>query len=184
MALEHLQSACIPADPDPNALILEWQTAQAALGAPMPNPGQPAIHPIPASEHGHVAQLSAMPWVAPYLVANPGADFKLVEIDQLLAYQASVDNDRSHHHCHALTTPPSLGEMMHMCLPLAPPNDTFTLQNGPGQQSMLLRARSLNIRAVAQGFVAPGLIGVHFNHALPLSHVYVVRCFGTVGVRI
>jgi hypothetical protein len=170
-ALAHLQQACVPANPDPNALIAEWTAAAAALGAPIPSAGLPALHPIAAAEQAHIAQLSALPWIAPYLTANPGASFALVEIDPLLAYQASIDNDRSDHHCHALGRPPTMTEMMEVCLPLTQPSDTFTLQNGPGAQSMLLRARSLNVRAVAQGFVGAGTIGVQFNHALPLTHV-------------
>lgn len=178
-ALAHLQEVCVPTNSDPGVLLAEWQRATAALGAPFLNAGQPAIQTFTPPYDAHIAQLSALPWISPYLAANPGAEFRLIEIDPLLAYQATVDKERSSHHCNGLTIPPSMAEMLSICLPLSAPSDAFTIQNGPLGQSMLLRSRSLNLIVSAQGFVGVGTIGIQFIHKLPLAHVvrYNGRCY-------
>lgn len=64
-AINHLSGHCVPQNPDPAALIAEWNAAQAQLGAAMPNAGNPDIQPIPAAHDPHIQQLLAAPWAAP-----------------------------------------------------------------------------------------------------------------------
>src|SRR5690242_8343951 len=89
-AVNHLTTACMPPNPNQAALIAEWQTAQANLGVPTANAGNPDIQPIPTAHDGYMQQLQATPWVADYLATIPGSTFQLVEIDPLLAYQFTV----------------------------------------------------------------------------------------------
>src|SRR5262245_14507681 len=112
-AITHLRDRCIPADPADAALIAIWQAAKAKLGAAIAGAGQPDIQPIPAPHDQYIQQLVQMPWLQP-LLAGPwqGAEFKLVEIDKLLAYQLFVDTDHSANRCAGLSIPPKLEEML------------------------------------------------------------------------
>jgi hypothetical protein len=169
-AIAHLANACVPANPDPQVLAAEWHAAQANLGAPTPNAGHPDVQPIPGAEMAHITQLSALPWVASELAAMGGYQFALVEIDPLLAFQITVDGNRSDHHCGHLGQNPPLSDIMAACLPLGPPNEQINLsQQG---QSLLLKARSLNVRMTAQGFFQQeSRIGIQFGVSLALAHV-------------
>src|SRR5258708_6142220 len=56
-AINHLRTACVPPVDTDAALIAEWQAAQAQLGAPIPNAGNPNIQPFPAAHQAHVQTL-------------------------------------------------------------------------------------------------------------------------------
>ena len=62
----------------------------------------------------------------------------MVEIDPLLAFQFTVDLERSQYHCASLSNPPTLEELLHLCLPLGQPNESITAV--PGPQSILLNS--------------------------------------------
>jgi hypothetical protein len=167
LALAHLSKACVPANADPAALIAEWAAAQARLGAPIATAGTPDIRPIPAT-HDAYAQL---------VLANPifgagapltGATLQMVEIDPLLAYQITVDSNRSAHHAGALSSPPTLDELLACCLPTTPSQENFDVY--PGLNSLVLKARSLNVRAF-NGFWVNNAMGVQFGVSIPFTHV-------------
>lgn len=178
MALAHFRQDCVPANSDDAALTAEWRAAQAQLDVqnlPVHNPGRPAFQPIPAAHQPYIAALRQVPWVAQYLASiHQPISFEMVELDPLLAYQFSVNMDRSQHHCGALTNPPTLQEMLPICLPQQEEAaDAKVLQQA---QSVILKAPTLNFRVVAQGPLgpAPGAInaaGIVFAVSLPLLHV-------------
>jgi len=184
-ALEHLRNVCVPADPSDAALIATWRAAQAQLGATIANAGNPNIRDIPTTEQHHIDQLVQQAWVVASMQGPlQGSIFRLVEIDPLLAFQYTVDIDRSDHHCGQIGQPPSLSELLHVCLPITPPPEHFMVSHHDKFahiQSAIIKSRSLNIRVTAQGVFkdpngVPVAAGFQFGPALPL--VQVVRFGG------
>ncbi len=113
------------------------------------------------------------------MLAGPwlGYTFSNVEIDALLAYQFHIDTDRSAHHCGGLSRPPTIQELLPICLPTAPaaePLETYGLQ-----QSMILKTRSLNVRTFAVGMFNAAFMGIQFGVAFPFAHVvrFNGRCY-------
>lgn len=174
-AVHHLRNDCKPDDPADAALFAEWQAAQARLGAAIPKAGKPDIQEIPQAHQAHLQQIlqawqaSPAPWML-------GASFKLVEIEPLLAYQFTVDTDRSHHHCNALNNPP-LDQLVPLCLPIAPQLEAIQTVRAP--QSLIIRARSLNVQMLQQGKLAENAVGITFGLSAPFVHVvrYNGRCY-------
>ena len=179
LAIQYLRNSCAYDQSfDDAALDAIWQAAKAKLGAPTPKAGTPDIQDIPASHSGYIANLMSQQYLADaWSTSLAGSALKLVEIEPLLAFQFSVDNLRSDHHCTKLATPPTLDELLEMCLPLVPPMDPVSVVQGP--QSMLITSRSLNFRPLAQGFMAGGFVGMHVGMGLPLAHVVRLngRCY-------
>lgn len=99
--------------------------------------------------------------------------FQMVEIEPLLAFQFVVDTDRSTHHCHNLSSPPTLDELFDLCLPPAPTNDE--IQFSHQGKSIIIRSRSLNLVTTAEGPLTipqqPATVGVQFSWTLPFVHV-------------
>lgn len=173
-AINHLTNACVPAvGSTPGSLVAEWMVATMSLGAPIPGAGNPDIQPIPASHAAYVQQLLAQPV---FQSEFKGCAVKLVEIDPVLAYQATVDSNRSAHHCGGMTKPPTLDELLQCCLPLTQQSEQ--IQVFPGVNSLILKARSLNIRHFA-GFWNQNVMGVQFGVSLPYVHVvrYGGKCY-------
>jgi hypothetical protein len=169
-AVFHLANACIPANPDPTVLAAEWAAARVRLGPATTNAGHPAVLPIPASHDHYIQQLKTThPVFQPPFGAMRDVAFHLVEIDALLAYQFTVDLPRSNHHCAAFANPPTLDALLECCLPLVPPNED--IKATPGPQSMVLRARSLNVRTLQQGIFNAEFMGIQFGVSLPYVHV-------------
>src|SRR5262245_10977169 len=122
-AIDHLRKACVPINDTDAALTAEWQAAKALLGPPVQNAGLPNMQPIPLTHQGHLTSLQQAPWAAPlFQGAYAGVTFQMVEVDPLLSFQFSVDDGRSGHHCQGLSAPPTIDEMLPLCLPLTPPN--------------------------------------------------------------
>jgi len=99
----------------------------------------------------------------------PTADFKLVEIDPLLAFQYTISKPRSGFHCDALGNPPTIAELLEVCLPQQQANEPVMLSSD--SKSVLIRAESLNIRTLQAGPIAPGVLGIQIGLTLPLLHV-------------
>jgi len=177
-AVAHLLAHCIPANPDVNALIAEWQAAQLRRGAPMPG-GNPDIRDIPAAHQPYINRLMQQDWVALLLGRQPSAQFKLVEIDPLLTIHFMADLDRSMAHCNALPQNPSIADLLPLCLPAVYAQEKINMIRLPDGQSkqlsvgsFLLTARSLNVRVVDTGFFqGDNRIGIQFGMPVPLVHV-------------
>ena len=167
-AINHLRNDCVLPDTSDAALTDEWNTARARLGPAIANAGKPDIQPIPSAHEPHIEQLLEQ-WQP-----GPGILFQLVEIDPLLALQSTVDRERADHHCGAFNRPPQLAELVPCCLPLGVQTETIQFVRGP--QSLIVRARSLNVELQAQGMLASNTIGIQFG--LSLAYVHVVRFNG------
>lgn len=175
-AVNHLRHDCVPVDPSDAALTLEWTAAKAKLGGPIPNAGLPDIQDIPAESAGHVQQIVEA-WAKEGFSGWPGTTFRLIEIEPLLAYQFAIDADRSNHHCKAFSNPAKPEELLRVCLPLAP--QTEDIQFVRASQSLIVRARSLNVQTHEQGMITPNTIGITFGVSVPYTHVvrYNGRCY-------
>lgn len=174
-ALRHLREACVAPDPSDPALEAEWLAAQTKLGAPVQNAGYPELLDMPADAAPHMAAVEAG-WPG-FFQQTPPPEFKMVELAPLLAYQFTVDGPRSNHHCAPFTNPPTLAERLNAALPTAPPHEDIHSQQLA--QSVVLTARSLNVRMVAQGMISPGLFGMQIDLSLPFVHVvrFNGRCY-------
>jgi hypothetical protein len=165
-AISHLQNACVLQDSNIGALVSHWLAARAAIGDPFANAGLPDIQPIPPSHHAYCDKLLALPSFPN--IWRRDCNIALVEIEPLLSYQTTINSSLSDEHRAELSTPPTLDQLMPICLPLEPAQEAFTIV--PGQNSLVLKSRSLNIRQ-KQGFWNQEFMGVQFGVAHPFAHV-------------
>jgi hypothetical protein len=176
-AIKYMRGNCVMPNPSDAALIGEWTTAQAKLGAPFDRAGQPDIQAMsPGVEQTYIQQLLQLPWVQAGL--PPNASFQCVEIDPLLAFQFHILTDHSDGHCGGLGLAPGIVELLPVCLPQAPPQANLRL-SGAGQ-SLLIAADSLNVRIFDQGwFQTENKAGIVFGISLPFVHVvrFNGRCY-------
>jgi hypothetical protein len=177
-AINYQRMMCVPADPSDAALLAEWNTARGNLGAVVSDAGKPNIQEIPPGCQAYIQQLSQQPWVQQSLAPYPGAAFKVVEIDPLLAFQFHILTDHSDNHCGTLRLAPGIADLLPIFLPQAPPQEALriSLQS----QSFVMAADSLNVRIMAQGlFQAENKVGIQFGIGLPFVHVarFNGRCY-------
>jgi hypothetical protein len=172
-AINHLKISCVPTPVGKSdaAFLADWTAAQAQLGAPVVNAGRPQSQLIPLTDP-HVQAVLNVPWAAAlHAMLAQGATFQMVEIDPLLAFQFTIDEERAATHCVALSQPPTRDELMALGLPLTLSNDQIhASQQG---QSVILKSRSLNLIINSQGPMPniPNVIGIQFAWALPIVHV-------------
>jgi len=184
-ALQHLKFSCVPApatktDAD---LVADWQAAKAKLGAPIANAGNPNLTPIAATDPRIAAITAAMlqsAWGSHFSgILGIGASFQMVEIAPLLAYQLSVDTDRSGSHCAQLANPPTEDELYACCLPTKVPTDQ--IHSSRQGQSMIIKSRSLNLVTFAEGPLQSPMptVGLQFWWGIPFVHVvrFGGRCY-------
>jgi hypothetical protein len=175
-AESYLSNICVPSDPAQPAVHADWQAAKGKLGPAIPNAGNPNILPIPQTHATYIAQLYALQWaqlVFPLTLVN----FALVEIDPLLAYQFHISDGHSAKHGAGFGNPPTIDELMAVCLQTNRPAEGWTKSYGP--QSMLITSRDLNVRAFAKGPLNDNLAGMAFGIGLPWVHVvrFNGRCY-------
>jgi hypothetical protein len=178
-AIHHLRFVCMPADPSDVALRAIWQAARAQLGAPTANAGNPGVHPIPAAQQPHVDQVRQVPWVTALLQMHPGADFRMVDIGPLLAWQQTVDLARCDHHCGQAQAPPTVDDVFRICLPTT--LDAVAPQVLPAPGALLIKARNGNLRITGWGGFTDKLTGANIagiRLGISPSLVHVVRYNG------
>jgi hypothetical protein len=190
-ALKHLRFVCVPAagpgvaDAD---LITEWNAARARLGAALANAGNPDIQNLPPVQAAFGATFMQTPWIAAALQQLPDVQLHMVEIDPLLAYQTFVDRDRTATHCQGLASPPTIEQLLSVCLPTAVPTPgAFNMsQVNPASQSLVITTPNHNLQNMQHGVfdvvmngVPSKLGGVRFHESLPFTHVVRLngRCF-------
>ena len=177
-ALNYLRSWCVPIDDSDVALIAEWHVARAARGNPTPNAGNPDMQPL-STAHPYVQRVMQSKW-APVFARWEGMSFQIVEIDPLLAYQIAVETARLDL-CAGLTQLPAIDELLPICLPLAPQSQEIQVSHTP--QSIIVRAKSLNVHTTLTGLINSSFLGIEFGPSLPFVSVarYNNRCYLTNG---
>jgi hypothetical protein len=186
-AVNHLKTACVHGGKSDPQLIADWHTAQANLGTAFPNAGKPTFQAFSATHQAHLQQLAQQlnqhPTFAP--VFAQGASFQLVEIEPLLAFQLTVDADRSNYLCRNLSKPhPTIEELLAVALPLNPVLDEFFWNAQP--QSVIVTSRSSNLRLLGGGVsITPSvsMAGIQFGILPPVVYVtqYNGRCYLSNG---
>ena len=180
-AISYLAGTCFTINQSPAALSAEWRDAKAKIGPPVANAGNPSIEPIPAHHQPYMQQLNALPWCIDMI--QQGWDFRLVEIDPLLAFQSHVDLARSATHCNAIPKPPSVADLLPICLPLQ--IEPVPIQWSSYPHSFILKSRSLNLRMMPPNpqMQPPNFIGIQWAVSLPFVQVvrFDNRCYLSNG---
>lgn len=188
-AINHLRLDCVPNPPnaDDAALHAIWTAARGQLGPLFPNAGNPAILPIPVSHQRYVGELLQEPWVAAAIPQLGVITFNLVEIEPLLAYQFIVDKDHADHQCQNLTRPPTLDELLGICLPKTQPIDNYYRSPiSTETDSVIIKSRNHNLQKIQWGIFNIGfgginsqVAGLQFHVSLPFVHVvrFDGRCY-------
>jgi hypothetical protein len=181
-AVSYLAQRCVPADPTPTVLSAGWQEARARRGGATPNAGRPETLAIPPRHAGHLRQVAKMPRFAETF-GQAGWEFRLVEIDPLIATQFEVELPRAESLCADLRGIPTEEELLRICLP--PRLETIPFDTHPKAHALMIRSRSLNLEIRASGMVAQDndrglyLAGAAFGPSLPLVQVgrFEGRCY-------
>jgi hypothetical protein len=169
-ALAHLKSVCVPTIQDDAILSAEWVQAKASLGSAIPNAGKPEIIDLPAQADDYLKLLTSQEWLVAHQSGTlAGVEFKLIEIDPLLAFQQIIDVTRSNFHCGNIGQNPPTDKILELCLPLQPQQEQIQTSHGP--QSIILTTKSLNLQLQAQGMFNGQFMGVTFGLSLPFVHV-------------
>jgi hypothetical protein len=181
-AVSYLAQRCVPADPAPAALTALWRESMARRGGRTPNAAHPEILPIAARHANHLQEVAALPRFAETF--PPGSwDFRLVEIDPLIATQFEVELPRAKSLCASLRGAPTEDELLRICLPVR--LEAIPFEAHPRPHALLIRSRSVNLEIHATGMVSqdPGrglyLAGAAFGPSLPLVQVgrFQGRCY-------
>lgn len=141
-AISYLEDACIlERDADPSRL---WSDARAKLGRATPRAGLPEIRPIPTNYKARLDALRAEPWFQQFF-GGTAWDFALVEIGPLIAPQVQVTVEHSDAHCAAVGSPPSMGQLLALCLPRdrKPPDIRIDLR----ENGLVVSSPDLNVSA-------------------------------------
>jgi hypothetical protein len=185
-ALPYLQQATVPPDLSPGALTGVWQQARDQLGLddPPDDPGEPEFLEIDAAHAAHLTAVAANPRLQGGLDGQP-FEFKLVEIDPLLAYQRDISVERTAHLCAQLGNPPTVDSMLPVMLPTAVENTPTQGQETPN--SVLVVSPSANVKIHAHGRIGfdPNVGMLLFGIAVGPSGpwVHVVRFEGRTYLR-
>jgi hypothetical protein len=181
-AVSYLSGRCVPPDPAPAALSARWREAKARRGGPTPNAGRPDILPIPPRHAGHLREVAALPRFAETFGPS-GWEFRLVQIDPLIATQFEVELSRAESLRAGLRGAPTEDDLLRIGLPTR--LETIPFDAHPAPQALLIRARSMNLEIHASGMVSqdPGrglfLAGAAFGPSLSLVQVgrFQGRCY-------
>src|SRR5437899_10317166 len=164
--VDYLGKNCILADPSPSALLAKWREANAKLGDPFAVDNAPN-DPIPDGHDDHVEEFKRLPWMAEAFQLY-SVDVRLVKADELLAFQFSIDLQRSDSLCADLPSAPALANILPKCLPIEPLRSPPIAMSGT-EQFLIVKSASPDLRIVARGPI-PGqlnFIGIQVGWALP-----------------
>ena len=180
-ALNYLRSQCAFEGDDSDArLEHEWRAAKNRIGAPMGKMGLPDIYDIPASMGAYIEELTRQEWVTHRLSGSlAGGEFKMVEIDPLLAFQFSIDTERSTELCRAFSGSRDDEDLFRLCLPIEHPSlDIHLYRDDKGSGSMLINTKNLSVTIAKDGAHNVNtdegnkfLVSVEVSTPPPLLHV-------------
>jgi len=144
----------------------------------------PEVLDIDPAHHAHLAAVAANPRLAGGFDGQP-YEFKLVEIDPLLAYQHDISVERTDHLCAQLGNPPTVESMLPIFLPTVLEGIPF--QGQPQANSVVLVSRSANLKIISHGQIGldPNMGALLFGVAIGPSGpwVHVVNFEGRTYLR-
>jgi hypothetical protein len=168
LAIEYLQKTCFLDDSSDEGAKAVWEQAKAQIGNSIPNVGCPAISPIPQEQGPYLASIPYQPFIEQALQGMVKAEFALIEIAPLIAWQAHVCMDQ-----HQGNWASRMDPRIRKCLPTAPKDISFqwnkTLTHSGG--SVTITSEDLNL-------LAPG-IGEIMNDDGTLGHLPFQLCLET-----
>lgn len=180
-AIPYLRRQCaFQGDQSDARLAYEWRTARDRIGSPMGRMGMPSVKDIPEAMRSYVEELKRQDWLTHRLNGHlAGAEFKMVEVDPLMAMQFAIDVDRSTHLCTAFSGSRTDEDLFSVCLPMNPPEPEVNLfKDHTGSGSMLISTKNLSFGIHKEGAHeiqtdnGPRfLIGIEVTTPLPLLHV-------------
>src|SRR5437868_2626801 len=128
-----------------------WERAQARLGAPVANAGQPALLPIPRGYQAYLDTVMQDPQFGRTVLGFRASSFALAEINPVLAFQFHVSIERAAEP-DRVPKDRSMQSLLELCLPEKPmkivaqwaprPNNSATIG------SVVLTTDSLNLGAI------------------------------------
>ena len=186
-ALLYLRENTVQGNDSDAALSASWRAAVARRGNPLANAGVPEIRDLASKHKPYLNKIPNNPRFTETIAGMSAWKFADVEIDPLLAFQVDVWTERVDHLCHGLSTPPTVGEMLRVCLPTTveiPPRPIIT----PGANAFLLETENLNYRFLEGKYIekatVPGkgpvdIAGLFAGIGSPLLQVvrYQNRCY-------
>lgn len=166
-AMRHLKRHCIPKDVADKALGAFWRTARERLGAPMAEAGKAGVLPLPSEAAAYIADLKRVPWVeTAFDKAFKGGEFKLVEIDPLIAPQYSIELGREGVHGLDTRAAPNIGKALEVCLPKLLKTDRYEWY-GSGD-SVVIRSLGGELNITKSGYFTDWA-GITFGNRLPFA---------------
>ncbi len=139
-AVQYLEDACIlEPDADPARL---WSDARAKLGRATPGAGVPEVRPMPTHYKARLDAVRSEPWFEQF-VADSSWEFALVEIAPLIAFQFQIMVEHSDAQCAAVGSPPSMGEMLALCLPRDRKSPDIRID--AGDKGLVISSPDLNV---------------------------------------
>lgn len=148
-AIRYLENSCIPpVGYTAQSLKKQWQDAKTQLGPAIHNSGKPDIQPIANSVQGYLGGVKNKKEYKPAF-QRAGWDFKLVEIDKLLAFQAHVVSEQVDAVANDITDPNDLKKITEKCLPLQIPQ--YLLRPFIQGDGVMIRCPNLNVIIGAKG---------------------------------
>ena len=143
-ALNYFERACVFSDPCPEHRERAHAEARARLGEPFANPGQPDIQSLPDKHTDYLEEVQKHPRFLATIEWATAWSFRMIEIDRLLAHQFHVARRPVLCDGQPLSTPPTIEEMLAICLPTKLDKVPLSLSYYPG--GLVIRTKDLNYR--------------------------------------
>ena len=187
-ALSYLSDTCIIPNNSHQGLVQLWDAARALKGEPMDRAGRPNIGDVPSDFDEYLQRVRANPRFNSTVLGS-NWQFKLVEIDPLLALQFHIEVGKAED-LGALAGPaPNVADLLPVCLPHSLEDIAYSLS--VQQNGMLIRTRSFNLRMLKAGHVGADPVqqvsfaGIAFGASSPLIRVvrFQGRCYLKNGLH-
>lgn len=146
-AIEYCRKVCQFDDLSNDALLHQWNIAKTRIGSPMGKVGRPEVLDLTSEMSQHMEELKEQLWFQHKLKDSlRGAEFKLIEIDPLLAMQFAINTDRSEHLGMAYTRSKSVKDLLDLCLPVTQPtHDVVIHKDQKASGSLMLMTKNLSL---------------------------------------
>lgn len=179
-ALSFLRTFAVSRDASEGALLAEWAAAKAKIGASTPRAGLPDVRSVDSPCDAYIRKLWEQRWVRATLdqPEYQNAEFKLIEIEPLLAHQPFVNTERPDQ-IYGSAPALSLTDLMPICLPLTQPQPLGSpTQVVKDSHSIVIKGRDLEMNritaatlSVRREEIEQNFIGVQISWNLPFVHV-------------
>ena len=176
----YFQHMCVPAPSAKFDFDRDYREAVARLGPAFPNAGRPNVQPVPGTHDSYLQGVQGNPRFTSSLQI-PGLkawSFKLVEIDPILSFQFALSKDFARRHSGNLSSPPTLNEMLTICLPHQLAGEPPIVASQPNRIQLTMKDMNYRLLGGLQHVGNPqeqvSVAGVFY--ALGSNQAQVIRC--------